>query len=165
MLTGLLLIALTWLLLNELLPLGMLTGTLPYHRCPGQCHLPPRTWVRAAALPPGDGGYTVVIGPWRWVVVALSLPLEWVPALLAHEAAHIRRGHPRKLWLLAVLGLHRTRRGQAYVAKWEAQVDLDVDVALGRAGAGTGLRLELRRQARAAGNISNLQEVADEAQG
>src|SRR5712692_7208328 len=119
MLTWWLLLPVGWLLLNELMPLGLLSGTVRWPSCPGQHRLPPRTWVRAGRLPLGDGGFTVVLGPWHWVVVSTALPLAWVPVLLAHEAAHIRRGHVRKLWLLYVAGLGDTRWGRAQVARWE----------------------------------------------
>jgi hypothetical protein len=87
----------------------------------------------------------VAFGPWRWVVVSAALPLHWVPMLLAHEAAHIRRGHVRRLWLLYVSGIAWTPWAKRRVALWEKEADEDVDKAFGCQGTGMGLRWMLSR--------------------
>jgi hypothetical protein len=133
-----------WLLLNELVPVFLLDGTVPWPDCPGRERLPPRTWVRCSHLVSNDGGFTVVLGPFRWIVVNVSVPTEYVPMLLVHEAAHIKFGHPRKLWVLYLLCLQFTDYFDRKVAQWEAEVDLEVDRVFGHPGAGMGLRWAIR---------------------
>ena len=134
-----------WLALNEVLPLALLEGTTRWPSCPGRHRLPPRTSVRVGRLPPGDGGFTVAFGPWRWVVVNATVPLHWVPMVLAHEAAHIRCGHLRRLWLLYVIGLDWTPWAKRCVARWELEADEEVDKAFGVQGTGMGLRWMLAK--------------------